>query len=55
MGESGSSSSLALFKTRLGARPMPYAGYFIEKLPLSAADQRLRQLVKQAIGFKDAS
>jgi hypothetical protein len=53
MGESGHSRSLAQFKTRFGARPYPYAQYHLERLPLTAADRRLRSAVKRAIGFRD--
>jgi hypothetical protein len=53
MGESGSSSSLAFYKEKFGARPFLYAEYRIERLPLSAADAALRDLVKHAIGFRD--
>jgi hypothetical protein len=53
MGESGGSSSLAFYKEKFGARPIPYAEYRIERLPLSAADAVLRDLIKRAIGFRD--
>jgi hypothetical protein len=52
-GESGSSSSLAQFKTRFGADEHPYAEYRFERLPLSSADRRLRGSVKRLIGFRD--
>lgn len=52
MGETGCSESLAQFKTRFGARPHRYATYHLERLPLTAADRRLRNAVKQAIGFQ---
>jgi hypothetical protein len=54
MGESGTSSSLAQFKTRFGAVPMKYAEYIVEKLPVSTVDGKLRGVVKKIIGFKDA-
>lgn len=54
MGESGSSSSLSQFKERLGAVPYSYAEYYIERVPITAADRKLRGAVKRIIGFKDA-
>jgi hypothetical protein len=54
MGESGPSTSLALFKTRFGARAHPYAEYYLERLPLTAADRAARRLVKRLIRFQDA-
>ena len=53
-GETGSSSSLAHFKTRFGAEEHAYAEYRFERLPLTAADRRLRAAVKRVIGFTDA-
>lgn len=53
MGETGFSTHLADFKRHLGAKPYPYADYHVEKLPITAADQRVRNLVKTMIGFKD--
>jgi lipid II:glycine glycyltransferase (peptidoglycan interpeptide bridge formation enzyme) len=53
MGESGSSASLAQFKTRFGARPCPYAEFHIERLPVTAIDRRARAVVKRLIGFRD--
>ncbi len=54
MGETGRSSSLAQFKEGFGAVPYEYAEYRVERLPITAMDQRLRGMVKQAIGFRDA-
>jgi Acetyltransferase (GNAT) domain len=54
MGETGSSTSLADFKRHLGARPYQYAEYSVERLPITAADQRVRGVVKRMIGFQDA-
>ena len=45
--------SLAQFKSRFGAVAQPYAEYRLERLPLTHAEQRLRGLVKRAIGFRD--
>jgi hypothetical protein len=53
MGESGSSSSLAHFKSRFGAVAYPYAEHHLERLPLTRMDGALRQLVKRLIGFRD--
>ena len=53
MGETGESASLAQFKEKFGARPYTYAEYYLERLPVTAVDQKLRQLVKTMIGFKD--
>ncbi|HLI58651.1 MAG TPA: GNAT family N-acetyltransferase [Solirubrobacteraceae bacterium] len=53
MGETGGSRSLAQFKTRFGARPHPHADYHLERLPLTAADRRVRAVVKRTIGFRD--
>jgi lipid II:glycine glycyltransferase (peptidoglycan interpeptide bridge formation enzyme) len=53
LGESGSNPQLAAFKRRFGAEGHDYAEYFIERIPLSPADAKLRALVKRAIKFKD--
>jgi Acetyltransferase (GNAT) domain len=53
MGETGASQQLAQFKTRFGAVGVPYAEYHVERLPLTAADHRLRRAVKTVIGFRD--
>jgi lipid II:glycine glycyltransferase (peptidoglycan interpeptide bridge formation enzyme) len=53
MGESGTSDQLAQYKTRFGAAPVTYGEYHVERLPLTAADRRLRGVVKNAIGFRD--
>jgi Acetyltransferase (GNAT) domain len=53
MGESGSSESLAQFKTRFGARAQQYAEYHLERLPMTAVEQHARSLVKKVIGFRD--
>jgi hypothetical protein len=52
-GETGSSTSLAFFKSRFGAEGIPYAEYRLERLPLTTVDQRLRAAVKRVIGFTD--
>lgn len=53
MGESGASGSLAAFKMQFGAIGYPYAEYRHERLPILSADQKLRAVVKRAIGFRD--
>lgn len=53
MGETGQSASLAQFKEKFGARPFPYAEYYLERLPLTAMEMGLKTAVKQAINFKD--
>jgi hypothetical protein len=52
-GESGESAALAQFKTRFGARPVPYQELVVERLPLTAADRLARSAVKRVIGFRD--
>jgi hypothetical protein len=54
MGETGSSRNLARFKEKLGARPVDYAEYRFERLPLTRADAAARGAVKRLVGFKDA-
>jgi hypothetical protein len=54
MGESGASVSLARFKEKLGARPVAYAEYRFERVPLTAADAAARGLVKRVLRFRDA-
>ncbi len=54
MGETGTSSSLARFKEKFGARPIPYAEYRIERVPITAVDGAVRSTVKRVIGFQDA-
>jgi Acetyltransferase (GNAT) domain len=43
MGETGSSKSLAQFKSRFGARSHSYSEYRIERLPLTAVTKRVRE------------
>lgn len=54
MGESGTSEGLSFFKSRFGAVPHEYAEYRLERLPITAIDNRMRGIVKRVIGFKDA-
>lgn len=54
MGETGSSSSLAQFKSGFGSVEVPYAEYYHERIPLMTLDRKLRAMVKKIIGFKDA-
>lgn len=52
-GETGSSRSLAFFKSRFGAEARAYAEYRFERLPFTEVDRRLRGAVKRAVGFVD--
>jgi Acetyltransferase (GNAT) domain len=54
-GESGTSSGLAMYKTRFGARPEPYESYVIERLPLTEVDGLARRSVKRLIGFEEST
>jgi hypothetical protein len=54
MGDARPGSSLARFKQNLGAQPVQSPAYYRERLPITAADRRLRSAVKRVIGFKDA-
>jgi hypothetical protein len=54
MGETGSSGSLAQFKSQFGAEAFAYAEYRLERVPISKLDQGLRRIVKRIIGFRDA-
>ena len=54
LGESGTSRSLAHFKEKFGARPVPYSEYRIERLPLTRAEGLSRDLVKRTLRFRDA-
>jgi hypothetical protein len=54
LGESGASRSLAHFKEKFGARPVPYREYRIERVPVARADALSRGVVKRVLGFKDA-
>ena len=53
MGESGESESLARYKEKFGARPIPYAEHRIEHLPATSIATSARTVVKRAIGFRD--
>ncbi len=55
MGESGTSGGLARFKEAFGAEPFAYAEYYLERLPITAADRHVRAAVKRAIGFREAT
>jgi hypothetical protein len=54
MGESTPGSSLAQFKEGFGAEGLPSPRYLRERLPVSAAERRLRTAVKRVIRFRDA-
>ncbi|MFE1439890.1 GNAT family N-acetyltransferase [Streptomyces sp. NPDC058739] len=53
MGESTPGSSLAEFKAGFGAEPFSSPRCFRERLPVSAADRRVRTAVKRLIRFQD--
>ena len=53
LGESGSSTALAQFKQRFGALPYQYVEIYIERLPVTPLDRKIRKAVKWSIGFKD--
>jgi hypothetical protein len=52
MGDSGLSRGLAQFKEALGARPVDYAEYLLEKLPVTRLDNGARTLAKRVVGFR---
>ena len=54
-GDTGSSTSLAQFKERFGARSVDYADFGVERLPITRVDRALRTGVKRAIGFRDGA
>jgi hypothetical protein len=54
MGETGSSASLAEFKSHFGAEAVPYAEYRYERLPISKLQNAAKSLVKRLIGFRNA-
>lgn len=49
MGETGESSSLAQFKTRFGAQPVPYTELRIERLPFTGTEAWIRSAVGRGI------
>ncbi|MCX4992607.1 MULTISPECIES: GNAT family N-acetyltransferase [unclassified Streptomyces] len=53
MGESAPDSSLATFKAGFGAESFSSPRYLRERLPVSAAERRLRTAVKRLIRFQD--
>jgi len=55
MGESGTSSSLARFKTQFGAATCDYHEYRRELVPISKVDHAARAVVKRVIGFREAT
>jgi lipid II:glycine glycyltransferase (peptidoglycan interpeptide bridge formation enzyme) len=54
MGQTGTSESLARFKSQFGATPRPYSEYCIERLPLAATKFRLHQLMKRFVASQGA-
>jgi hypothetical protein len=55
MHETGPSTSLARFKERLGAAPVDYCDYRLERYPITPIDRALRTLAKKAIRFRDTN
>jgi hypothetical protein len=55
LGETGTSSSLAAYKERFGAKAYDYADHRVERLPVTHADLLARRVVKRVIGFEEAS
>jgi Acetyltransferase (GNAT) domain len=53
MGDSGSSASLAQFKTRFGSSPRPYVDYHIERLTFTRLERQTRRTVKRTIRVRD--
>jgi lipid II:glycine glycyltransferase (peptidoglycan interpeptide bridge formation enzyme) len=53
MGDTRPGSGLARFKAGFGARECTGSSFRAERLPLTAADARARELVKRAIRFRD--
>lgn len=53
MGESRPGSGLARFKAGFGAQERRGSSFRAERLPLSAAEARVRGVVKRAVGFRD--
>ncbi|RBY78261.1 hypothetical protein DQ238_12240 [Geodermatophilus sp. TF02-6] len=49
MGEAAGGSGVEAFKERFGARAVPYAALRLERLPMTAADRRLRSTVDAMI------
>lgn len=54
MGETGHSDSLAQFKSRFGAAPVPYAEYYRETVPITKLVETAKDWVKGAMRFRDA-
>lgn len=54
MGETGTSSTHAAFKEHLGATPYDYHQYRFERVPLTMADRALREVVRGALGVREA-
>jgi Acetyltransferase (GNAT) domain len=52
MGDSGLSRGLAQFKEAFGARPVDYAEYVLEQLPVTRLDSGARALAKRVVGFR---
>ena len=55
MHETGRSTSLARFKERLGATPVDYCDYRLERYPITPIDMALRTSAKKVIKFRDTN
>lgn len=54
MGDSSPESSLARYKARFGTTSYHYAGYRLERLPLTRADVAVRSAAKRILRFREA-
>lgn len=53
LGSSGWSTSRSVFKERVGARPVVYAEYRLERFPVTAVERVAKQAVKKLVRFRD--
>ncbi len=53
LGDSGENASLAAFKEKFGAVPVPFDELILERLPFSRADALARRAAKALLRFKD--
>ena len=54
MGDTGRRASLAQFKTRFGAEEVAHTEYRLERLPLSWANDQVRNVFNRTFGSRDA-
>jgi hypothetical protein len=55
MGETGTSESLARFKSHFGAVAFEHQEYRVERLPLTRAERGLRRVVKRVTAFRSSN